>query len=119
MSPELLRGDAFVIICILSNYLFHSYNNKSDLWSLGCLIYEMAALRLPWSAASISLLLDKIEKNPCDPLPHQVYSKEFNNLVMMLLQRVCVFDLYAFHFICVFTSFFFFFLLGYESTCHY
>jgi serine/threonine protein kinase len=65
------------------------YNFKADLWSLGCLVYEAAALRLPWSAPSISLLLAKIETTPCDPLPPQVYSKEFNGLVMMLLERVC------------------------------
>jgi serine/threonine protein kinase len=58
------------------------------MWSLGCLTYEMAALRLPWSAPSISLLLNKIMTTPCEPLPPQVFSKELNGVVMMLLQKV-------------------------------
>jgi serine/threonine protein kinase len=60
------------------------------MWSLGCLIYEMAALRLPWTAPSISLLLAKIESTACDPLPVQVFSKELNSVIMLLLERVSI-----------------------------
>jgi NIMA (never in mitosis gene a)-related kinase len=58
------------------------------MWSLGCLTYEMAALRLPWSAPNISQLLNKIMTVACEPLPGQIFSKELNGVVMMLLQNV-------------------------------
>jgi hypothetical protein len=48
----------------------------------------MASLRLPWSAPSLSLQLAKIETTPCDPLPSQIFSKELNATIMMMLEKV-------------------------------
>ena len=38
------------------------YNEKSDLWSLGCLIYELCALHPPFQASSQKELAVKIQQ---------------------------------------------------------
>lgn len=47
MSPEQVRNG--------------KYNEKSDIWSTGCLIYEIAALRRPFEASNHLALAKKIE----------------------------------------------------------
>jgi NIMA (never in mitosis gene a)-related kinase len=51
------------------------YNEKSDIWSLGCIIYEMAALRPPFKANSHLSLAMKIKAGKYDRIP-QNYSDE-------------------------------------------
>jgi len=45
------------------------YNNKSDIWSLGCVLYEMMALRHAFEATSMKQLVLKIVKGNYGPIP--------------------------------------------------
>ena len=60
------------------------YSYKSDMWSLGILLYEMCCLKLPYEAKSLPLLTLKIINGKYDPIP-DFYSKELNSIVQSLL----------------------------------
>lgn len=61
------------------------YSFKSDIWSLGCVLYEMAALRPPFKSSDIKGLFKKVTKAEYPPLPNR-YSKEFREIIHLMLQ---------------------------------
>eukprot|EP00826_Nyctotherus_ovalis_P022917 TRINITY_DN17675_c0_g1_i2.p1 TRINITY_DN17675_c0_g1~~TRINITY_DN17675_c0_g1_i2.p1 ORF type:complete len:568 (-),score=127.98 TRINITY_DN17675_c0_g1_i2:234-1937(-) len=62
------------------------YNEKSDVWSLGCLLYELCALKHPFEARNQAALIMRIVQGRYDPLPN-IYSKELLNIVTQCLQK--------------------------------
>ena len=60
------------------------YSFKSDIWSLGVLLYEMMALKMPFDANSLPMLTLKIIKGNYAP-PPQRYTADLRNLISQLL----------------------------------
>jgi NIMA (never in mitosis gene a)-related kinase len=60
------------------------YDEKSDIWSAGCLLYELAALRSPFEATNFLALALKIKVGKFDRLPLR-YSEDLQSLVEWML----------------------------------
>lgn len=56
------------------------YNNKSDIWSLGCILYELCTLKHPFDAKTQGGLFLKIIKENYEPIS-DYYSKELADLI--------------------------------------
>ena len=70
LSPEIVQAQA--------------YNYKTDLWSLGVILYEMCALHPPFQGTNIAALAIQIVTGKYTPLPRG-FSAEMSNLIQMLL----------------------------------
>ena len=62
------------------------YNEKSDIWSLGCIIYELAALHPPFTAQNNLALAVKIKKGVFERIPAS-YSDELQFVIVSMLQQ--------------------------------
>lgn len=71
MSPELVNNQ--------------SYNEKSDIWSLGCMLYELCALAPPFTATNEGELKRKIRIGQFPRLPLQ-YSLELDMIIRRMIQ---------------------------------
>ena len=60
------------------------YDNKSDIWALGVLLYELMTFQMPFNAVSLPLLSIKINRGVYKP-PPSTYSKDIRNLLKKCL----------------------------------
>ncbi|KAJ8599475.1 hypothetical protein CTAYLR_009542 [Chrysophaeum taylorii] len=74
LSPEIFAGQ--------------KYGRKSDVWSLGVVLYEVLALRRPFEATSLAALCHRVtsETYAVRPLP-RIYSRDAHVLAGQLLRR--------------------------------
>lgn len=72
MSPEICRGEP--------------YGKKSDIWSLGCVLYEMMMLKRPFEAASLPEMFTRICQGDYAPIP-STFSRELRLLIQLMLQQ--------------------------------
>lgn len=72
MSPEICRGEP--------------YGKKSDIWSLGCILYEMIMLKRPFEASTLPEIFTKICKGDYPPIAN-CFSRELRLLVQLMLQQ--------------------------------
>ena len=61
------------------------YNEKSDIWSLGCFLYEITTFSPPFNASNQLSLAMKIKNGNIEPIPN-TYSQELNNVIMSLIR---------------------------------
>ena len=61
-----------------------SYDNKIDIWSVGCIIYEMCCLVCPFRSTSILKLALLINKGEYKPIP-DIYSDNLSNIISKMI----------------------------------
>eukprot|EP00927_Polykrikos_kofoidii_P025539 TRINITY_DN22923_c0_g1_i1.p1 TRINITY_DN22923_c0_g1~~TRINITY_DN22923_c0_g1_i1.p1 ORF type:complete len:999 (+),score=238.40 TRINITY_DN22923_c0_g1_i1:157-3153(+) len=72
MSPEVCRSEP--------------YSWKSDIWALGCVLYELCMLKHAFESSSLLGLVYKIVSEHYEPIP-SFYSTQLNDLIRQLLMK--------------------------------
>jgi len=72
LSPEICEG--------------RPYNSKTDIWSLGCILYELCTLTHAFNAANVNALLMNIVRGRYSPIA-PTFSKGLKDLVSRMLTK--------------------------------
>ena len=64
----------------------HPYDYKCDIWSAGCIIYEMASLKMPFRGTSMQMLYNNVMKGNIAPIPSR-YSNELMEIIKLILTK--------------------------------
>ncbi|EGR33931.1 protein kinase domain protein [Ichthyophthirius multifiliis] len=62
------------------------YDSKCDIWSFGCVLYEISTFEPPFKGISIEDLYKKIVKGAFIPINSQKYSSELQNFISVCLK---------------------------------
>jgi len=60
------------------------YNNKSDIWALGCILYELCTLNHTFEAANMKMLIVKILEGRYTPISSR-YSEQMRGVIVAML----------------------------------
>lgn len=72
LSPEICQGE--------------KYNFKTDIWMLGCVMYELCSLKKPFTADNLVILMKNIVSEEVPSLPTH-YSSEMRKIVSFLMKK--------------------------------
>jgi len=56
------------------------YTHKSDIWALGCILYELCTLKRAFAGQNIMSLIFQIIQSDVKPIP-KIYSNDLSNMV--------------------------------------
>ena len=62
----------------------NKYNEKSDIWSLGCFLYELTALHPPFEAHNHLSLALKIKSGKIEKIP-EIYSQNLEKIILWMM----------------------------------
>jgi len=74
MSPEVFKGKR--------------YDLKSDIWSLGCVLYELITFKHAFDASNLNSLAQKIVRGRYQPISNHQYRNELKTLCYAMLSQL-------------------------------
>jgi len=74
MAPEILTGQ--------------KYNNSIDIWSIGCIIYELCTLNYCFDCPHIFGLCNQIINENPGKIDEKIYKKDLQELIDLLLKKI-------------------------------
>lgn len=72
MPPEVCKGEP--------------YGTKADIWTIGCIIYELAMLKKPFEGNSMTSVFNDIINKKLDDIPDTV-NTDVKMLIMFMLEK--------------------------------
>ena len=73
MAPEVIKGE--------------KYNNKVDIWALGCIIYELLTLNVCFESKCLFGFVDKILNKSHGKIDINKYNSKWQNIIDLLLKK--------------------------------
>lgn len=61
------------------------YDERSDIWSTGCVLYEVIMLKPPFQAANMNQLYERVTKGNYPPISPS-YSSDLAHVIKTMLQ---------------------------------
>jgi len=59
----------------------HPYGEKADVWTVGCILYQMCALAPPFQTSNMLALVNCIVGGEYTPLKEGLYSQKISNTI--------------------------------------
>ena len=63
------------------------YNQKADIWSLGCILYELITLNVPFNGKDMKNLENNINRQIINTNFKSNYKKEYTELLRKMLHK--------------------------------
>ena len=96
LAREINEGNAKSLVgtplYVAPEVISKDYDEKCDIWGLGCTAYEMATLHPPFIISEEGTIFDLLKKIQCDDIKedsqlHHQYSKDLFDLVKSMLDK--------------------------------